>query len=196
MTSRKSKPRWLKLRYWPHLNIPLDNSRLHDYYGCVITKHKPARKAPAPKAPLGEQVFISLIRTADALTRKAEALLKPTGLSGAQYNILRILRGAGEDGLACREIGDRLISRDPDLTRLLDRLDSRGLIARSREIKDRRVVKTRITADGLRILHDLDEPVQSLHRKQLQRLSEKQLRQLLFLLEQARAEEEPPETPE
>ena len=130
------------------------------------------------------------------MTRKAEALLKPTGLSGAQYNILRILRGAGEDGLACREIGDRLISRDPDLTRLLDRLDSRGLIARSREIKDRRVVKTRITADGLRILHDLDEPVQSLHRKQLQRLSEKQLRQLLFLLEQARAEEEPPETPE
>ena len=162
----------------------------------MVKRHQPARITPAPKAPLGEQVFISLIRTADALTRKAEALLKPVGLSGPQYNILRILRGAGEGGLACREIGDRLISRDPDLTRLLDRLDSRGLIARSREIKDRRVVKTRITADGLRILHDLDEPVQSLHRRQLQRLSEKQLRQLLFLLEQARTEEEPPETPE
>jgi DNA-binding MarR family transcriptional regulator len=161
----------------------------------MVKTHQLARKAPAPKAHLGEQVFISLIRTADALTRKAEALLKPVGLSGAQYNILRILRGAGEDGLACREIGDRLISRDPDLTRLLDRLDSRGLIARSREIEDRRVVKTRITADGLRVLRDLDEPVQHQHRKLLLRLSEKQLRQLLFLLEQARAQEEAPDAP-
>ena|ERR1700681_4536072 len=162
----------------------------------MTKRRKPARKTRTPNAHLEEQVFVSLIRTADALTRKAEALLKPAGLSGTQYNILRILRGAGEGGLACGEIGDRLISRDPDLTRLLDRMESRELIARSRELKDRRVVKTRITAEGQRILRDLDEPVQNLHRKQLLRLSEKQLRQLLLLLEQARAQVEAQETPE
>lgn len=149
-----------------------------------------------PKANLQGQVFVSLIRTADAFTRGAEALLKPAGLSGAQYNILRVLRGAGEDGLACREIGGRLISRDPDITRLLDRMESRGLIARARELKDRRVVKTRITAEGLRILRELDEPVQDLHRKQLCRLPEKQLRQLLLLLERACAQAEVPDSPE
>jgi DNA-binding MarR family transcriptional regulator len=159
----------------------------------MTQRHKTPRKPRTPKSSLGEQVFISLIRTTDAVTRKAEALLKPVALSGTQYNILRILRGAGASGLACREIGDRLISRDPDLTRLLDRLDSRGLIARSRELDDRRVVKTRITLEGLQILRDLDEPVQSLHRKQLLRLSQKQLRQLLLLLGLARGEGKPPE---
>jgi DNA-binding MarR family transcriptional regulator len=162
----------------------------------MVKKHKPEQKALTPKALLEGQVFVSIIRTADAFTRGGEAVLKPARLSGTQYNILRILRGAEEGGLACREIGDRLISRDPDLTRLLDRMESRELIARSRELKDRRVVKTRITAEGLRILHDLDEPVQNLHRKQLLRLSEEQLRQLLLLLEQARAQVEAQETPE
>jgi DNA-binding MarR family transcriptional regulator len=162
----------------------------------MARKHKTTRKARAPKPDLEGQVFVTLIRTADALSRGAEALLKPAGLSGTQYNILRILRGAGEGGLACREIGGRLISRDPDITRLLDRMESRGLIARARELKDRRVVKTRITAEGLRILGDLDEPVQEMHRKQLHRLSEKQLRKLLLLLEQARAQVEAPASPE
>jgi DNA-binding MarR family transcriptional regulator len=158
----------------------------------MIKKHKPAEKLLTPKALLEARVFVSLIRTADAFTRGGEAVLKPAGLSGTQYNILRILRGAGEGGLACREIGDRLISRDPDITRLLDRMESRGWIARSREIKDRRVVKTRITADGLRILRNLDEPVKNLHRKQFRGLSERQLRQLLLLLEQVRAQIETP----
>ncbi len=99
---------------------------------------------PGPQAALEARVFVSLMRTADALARGAEALLKPFNLSGTQYNILRILRGAGEKGLACREVGCRLISRDPDITRLLDRMESRGLIARAREAQDRRVVKTRI----------------------------------------------------
>ena len=141
------------------------------------------------------QVFVSLLRTADTLTRGAETLLKPFGLSGQQYNILRILRGAGDCGLACREIGCRLISRDPDITRLLDRMESRGLIVRTREETDRRVVKTRITADGLRNLHDLDEPVRELHRRQLRGLPAKQLRQLSLLLERARAQVEAPDSP-
>jgi DNA-binding MarR family transcriptional regulator len=145
-----------------------------------------------PQAGLEPQVFVSLMRTADALARGAEAMLKPYGLSGTQYNILRILRGAGEKGLACREVGGRLISRDPDLTRLLDRMESRGLIARAREAQDRRVVRTRITAEGLRLLGELDRPVRDLHRRQLGHLPERQLRQLSNLLDRAR---EPLEEP-
>ena len=140
----------------------------------------------APQAALEAQVFVRLMRAADALSRGAEALLKPFNLSGTQYNILRILRGAGEKGLACREIGCRLISRDPDITRLLDRMESRGLIARARETKDRRVVTTRITAEGLRLLAELDEPVDQMHQRQLGHVPAKQLRQLSKLLDRAR----------
>jgi DNA-binding MarR family transcriptional regulator len=140
----------------------------------------------APQAALEARVFVSLMRAADALSRGAEALLKPYSLSGTQYNILRILRGAGDKGLACREIGCRLISRDPDITRLLDRMESRGLIARARETKDRRVVTTRITAEGLRLLAELDEPVDEMHRRQLGHVPAKQLRQLSQLLDLAR----------
>jgi DNA-binding MarR family transcriptional regulator len=139
-----------------------------------------------PHAALEAEVFVSLLRTADALARGAEALLKPHGLGGTQYNVLRILRGAGEKGLACREVGGRLISRDPDITRLLDRMESRGWIARAREAGDRRVVRTRITPEGLRLLAGLDEPVRELHRRQLRHLPEKQLRQLSALLDRAR----------
>jgi DNA-binding MarR family transcriptional regulator len=146
-------------------------------------ERKPKRD---PHAALEAQVFVSVLRTADALARGAEALIKPYGLSGTQYNILRILRGAGEKGLACSEVGGRLISRDPDMTRLLDRMESRGLIARARETDDRRVVKTRITPEGLRLLADLDEPVRELHRRQLRHLPEKQLRLLSTLLDRAR----------
>jgi len=143
---------------------------------------KPKRTA---RTDLEAHVFVAVIRTADALSRGAEAVLKPAGLSGTQYNILRILRGAGEPGLACSEVAGRLISRDPDMTRLLDRMESRGWIARAREEKDRRVVKTRITAEGLRILGNLDVPVRELHQRQLHHIPEKQLRQLAALLERA-----------
>lgn len=133
-----------------------------------------------------EQVFVTLLRTADALSRGGEELLKAHDLSPTQYNVLRILRGAGENGLACREVGERLISRDPDITRLFDRLESRGLIARAREATDRRVVKTRITKEGLDLLRQLDGPIQEFHRRQLGRMSQRQLRQLYHLLERAR----------
>jgi len=144
------------------------------------------RTAPGPD--LHAQVFLCVMKTADAFARGAEAVLKPAGLSGTQYNVLRILRGAGEQGLACSQVGERLISRDPDITRLLDRMESRGWIARTREEKDRRVVKTRITKEGLRILAALDAPVQALHQRQLKHLPERQLRQLASLLDRARAE--------
>ncbi len=134
----------------------------------MISRRSTRTPKPAPQQDLEAQVFLNVMKTADALARGAEAVLKPAGLSGTQYNVLRILRGAGEHGLACSEVGERLISRDPDMTRLLDRMESRGLIARAREEKDRRVVKTRITPEGLRILAELDDPVRELHRRQLQ----------------------------
>jgi DNA-binding MarR family transcriptional regulator len=135
---------------------------------------------------LEAEVFVSLLRAADLLARGAEGLLKPYNLSATQYNILRILRGAGPGGLACSEVGGRLITRDPDLTRLFDRMESRGLISRAREADDRRVVKTRITEEGLRVLAELDAPVRQTHRKQFSHVPQKQLRQLAALLERVR----------
>ena len=143
-----------------------------------------------PKTSLEAQVFVNLLRAADSLTRGAEALLKPSGLSGTQYNVLRILRGAGPEGLLCREIGCRMISRDPDITRLLDRMESRGLISRTRGEEDRRVVKTRITPEGLRMLNELDAPVQELHRRQLHRLPVGELQKFSRLLERVLASTE------
>jgi len=167
---------------------PLDSSRYDEYRTDMLSK----RRAPESNRPrrqdLEADVFVGVLRTADALSRGAEALLKPAGLSGTQYNVLRILSAAGEQGLACSEIGGRLISRDPDITRLLDRMESRGWIARAREQQDRRVVKTRITGEGRRILAELDAPVRELHRRQLHHIPQKQLRQLSILLERARAQ--------
>jgi DNA-binding MarR family transcriptional regulator len=153
-------------------------------------KRTPARRAPTPETLLEAEVFVNLLRTADALARGAEALLKSAGLSATQYNVLRILRGAGSEGLACSEIGCRMISRDPDITRLLDRMESRGLIARARGKEDRRVVKTRITAEGLRVLEKLDAPVRDLHLRQLHHIPAKELQQLSRLLERVRSNEE------
>jgi DNA-binding MarR family transcriptional regulator len=164
-------------------NIPLDNSRYNEYCWLMQRAAKPNRNR---QVSLEARVFVSLLRTGDALARGAEALVKPYNLSGTQYNILRILRGAGEKGLACREVGELLISRDPDMTRLLDRMESRGLIARAREAQDRRVVKTRITQEGLRLLEELDQPMRELHCRQLRHLPAKELRQLLKLLDRAR----------
>lgn len=132
-----------------------------------------------------EAVFIELLRTSDVLTRGVVEVLKKGNLSPTQYNVLRVLRGTRQ-GLTCGEIGGRLITRDPDITRLLDRMERRGLISRSRESRDRRVVLTRITPEGLRLLSRLDGPVQKAHRRQLGRLGPKRLRELSELLQAAR----------
>ncbi|MEK7204318.1 MAG: MarR family transcriptional regulator [candidate division NC10 bacterium] len=134
-----------------------------------------------------DEAFVNLLRTVDALMQGVAATLKPAGLSPAQYNVLRVLRGAGPDGLACREIGERMIAKDPDITRLLDRLEERDLISRSRDRADRRVITTRITDKGMRILKELDKPIEELHVKQLGHLGEQRLRSLVDLLEAARA---------
>src|SRR5437899_87387 len=119
--------------------------------------------------------------TSDVLARRLEPVLKAAEISPTQYNVLRILRGAPE-GLPCGEIASRMITRDPDITRLLDRLEKRGLISRCRETKDRRMVMARITPEGLNLLARLDEPVQTAHRKQLGHLGGERVRALTELL--------------
>ena len=143
----------------------------------VQTKSSPGTRRTSPE----EAVYVDLLRTADMLSRPVSLLLKNMDLSPAQYNVLRILRGSS-GGLTCGEIGKRMITRDPDITRLLDRLEERGLISRSRDTKDRRTVVARITPEGLRLLDRLDEPVQAVHRRQLGHLGRERLRQLSALL--------------
>ncbi len=143
-------------------------------------------KQTKPFASAELEAFLNLQRTADALARGLAEVLKPAGLSGPQYNILRILRGTSPAGCACRELGERMVTRDPDITRLLDRLEARGLVARERGREDRRVVKTCITEKGLRVLAELDAPIMALHRRLLGHLGERRLRTLIRLLEAAR----------
>jgi len=139
------------------------------------------RRAPCPE----EAAFLDLLRTCDLLSRGPGQVLKTEDLSATQYNVLRILRGAPE-GLPCGEIGSRMITRDPDITRLLDRLEKRELISRCRETKDRRMVMARITPEGLKLLARLDAPVEESHRKQLGHLGRDRLRALTELLHACR----------
>ncbi len=132
-----------------------------------------------------EAAYVDLARTTDLLSRPVAQLLKTEDLSPAQYNVLRILRGCPE-GLTCREIGNRMITRDPDVTRLLDRLEKRGLISRNRGEKDRRLVLTRITAEGADLLARLDQPVRDLHRRLLGHLGAERLQALGQLLQACR----------
>ena len=150
---------------------------------------KEAAGSGKSRRPLGcpeETVFLDLLRTTDQLSRGVAHVLKSEDLSPTQYNVLRILRGAPE-GLSCGEIANRMITRDPDITRLLDRLEKRGLISRCREVEDRRTVMARISAEGLKLLGRLDEPVITAHRNQLGHLGRERLRVLAELLRVSRS---------
>jgi len=139
---------------------------------------------PRPVSSPEEAAYLELVRTTDMLSRPLSQLLKPEELSSNQYNVLRILRGA-RGGLPCGEIGNRMITRDPDITRLLDRLEKRELIARWRDAVDRRVVMAKITPGGMKLLARMDEPVQEAHRRQLGHLGRKRLKALTDLLQAA-----------
>jgi DNA-binding MarR family transcriptional regulator len=141
---------------------------------------------PRRNANPEEAAFLDLLRTTDLLTRGPALVLKTEDLSATQYNVLRILRGAPE-GLPCGEIADRMITRDPDITRLLDRLGKRGLISRRRDAKDRRMVLTRIAPEGLAVLARLDRSVQEAYRKQLGHLGRERLKALAELLSACRS---------
>ncbi len=140
-----------------------------------------------PFVSLEEETYLNLVRTADALTRELELLLQPYGLTTTQYNVLRILRGAGEEGSTCSGISERLLAFDPDVTRLLDRLEKVQLVQRSRSTTDRRVVMTTITKAGLELLGKLDAPVESLLKQQFQGIGRERLRQLVTDLEEIRS---------
>jgi DNA-binding MarR family transcriptional regulator len=144
-------------------------------------------KQNKPFPSLEDEAYLNLLRTTDALVRKEVEALKAWGLSPTQYNTLRILRGAGEAGVTCREMSERLLTKDPDITRLVDRLETRGLIQRGRSDQDRRVVRMRITKAGLKLLAELDAPAMQWTREQLGHMSKEQLRGLIQLLELARA---------
>ncbi len=141
----------------------------------------------APRRNAEQAAFLNILRTADVLDAEVSALLKPMALSATQYNVLRILRAAGKKGLPSGQIASRMLTRDPDVTRLLDRLEGRGLIARQRGWSDRRVVSAAITAEGQKLLAGLDRPILQLHRRQLSRLGRERLKQLAELLRLARA---------
>ena len=146
-----------------------------------------SKSKPKPSECKEEVVYLELCRTTDMLSRRLAGLLKSEDLSANQYNVLRILRGS-PDGLPCGEIGNRMITRDPDITRLLDRLEKRDLISRCRETKDRRMVMAKATPEGLKLLARIDEPVRETHRSQLGHLGRKRLRALTELLQAARAQ--------
>jgi DNA-binding MarR family transcriptional regulator len=139
-----------------------------------------------PFSSLQQEAYLSVVRTTSTLTDQVEDLLKPYGISGTQFNVLRILRGAGEGGLCRNELRDRMLTRMPDMTRLLDRMEEAGLVTRSRERDDRRMVLTRISDRGRELLKQVDRPVSELHRQQLARLTDTQLRSLIDLLEKLR----------
>ena len=133
-----------------------------------------------------QEAYLGVVRTAADLEHDLSEMLRDHGITPTQYNVLRILRGAGEKGLFRGEVGERMLTPVPDATRLLDRLDSAGLIRRTRDTEDRRFVRTQITAKGLRILAALDEPVLELHREQFDVLSKDQVGTLIELLDRVR----------
>jgi DNA-binding MarR family transcriptional regulator len=143
-----------------------------------------------PFASLEEEVLLNFLRTADRLTGSVESAIKPMGLSPTQYNVLRILRGVNPQGIGCQEIARRMITRDADITRLLDRLQERGLVHRQRQTDDRRVVHITITPAGLAMLAELDPIIVDLNQKLLRHLGTQRLKMLLELIEEARKHSE------
>jgi DNA-binding MarR family transcriptional regulator len=139
-----------------------------------------------PIPSLEEEAYLNVQRTANMLLQGLTEVLRRHDLTPTQYNVLRILRGAGDKGLTAGEVGDRMITRDPDVTRLLDRLEKRGLAERWRCTHDRRVVWTRITPAGLASIAPLDDEIAQMHLSQLGHLGEERLTSLIALLESSR----------
>ena len=140
-----------------------------------------------PFKSVEEEALLSIARTAALIEHSGTEALKPFGLTTTQYNVLRILRGAGDTGLCRNEVGERLVTRVPDVTRLLDRMEATGLITRRRSGSDRRYVTTLITEKGLTLLSKIDRELAAIHGRQLGHVTQKRLRDLIDLLEEVRA---------
>jgi DNA-binding MarR family transcriptional regulator len=144
-------------------------------------------KQKKPFSGVHEEVVLAAMRTADLLQLPMNEVLRAAGLTQSQYNVLRILRGAGGEGLPCGEISERMVRRDPDLTRLLDRLESSGLVTRARGTTDRRVVRAFISENGKKLLAELDHPVEQSLKQALAHMPASRLKQLLDLLDEIRS---------
>jgi DNA-binding MarR family transcriptional regulator len=140
----------------------------------------------SPRAAANAEVHITLLKVVNQLMGELAAVLKPADLSLSQYNVLRILRGAGPDGASCGHVVERMFQRDPDATRLFDRLVRRGLIERARDARDRRIVRSRITLAGLELLASLDGPMDDVHNRHLGHLSDRRLGELRGVMESLR----------
>jgi len=156
-------------------------------------QHEIGKKKPFEHAE--EEAYLNLIRSAASLAVEFERLFRRHDLSEAAYNALRILRGhrgsrTEAHGLPCSQIGEIMVARVPDVTRLADRLEESGLVERVRCEKDRRVVYVRITEKGLKVLAALDKPVIELHKRQMSHLSARELGELSRLLYKARHPEQ------
>jgi DNA-binding MarR family transcriptional regulator len=149
-----------------------------------------------PFATIEEELLASMLRTANVLQERFEQAVRPFNLSLTQYNVLRILRGAEPRGRTCGEIGERMIAREPDVTRLLTRMENAGLIRRTRDGEDRRVVMTRIAPRGLKLLDEIEPHLREIGGL-LRPIGERKIEKMLRLLDEVRAhvrgEEEQPE---
>lgn len=139
-----------------------------------------------PFANPASEATVSLLLTADLVRRAVTAVVEPTGVTLQQYNVLRILRGAGKQGLPTLDIAGRMVEQTPGITRLIDRLESKELVLRERCKTDRRQVFCRITAAGLALLAQVDQPLRDAEETALAALTERQLSQLMNLLDLAR----------
>ena len=140
---------------------------------------------------LDQEVYLTLVITSSQLSYELDVLMRKHGLTQPQYNVLRILRGAGRDGLGRNEIRERLVTSMPDVTRLLDRMQAAGLILRKQCEVDRRQTKTTLTEAGTRIVRKLDPPLDKLHRKHTAGIQESELKTMLAVLSRLRANAEP-----
>ncbi len=153
-------------------------------------------KQRKPFESLEQEVFLEVLRTGTALVHDLVDVLRRFGLTQPQYNVLRILRGAGPAGLPSGEVGERMVvSREPDVTRLLVRMEARGWVQRKRRAENRRIVAVHITEKGLRLANALDEPVRRMHMRQLHHMTRHELDTLATLLERARQERVQPAKP-
>jgi DNA-binding MarR family transcriptional regulator len=164
----------------------LDNKCCNIYCSHKCPSLKTEIKKTAPFSSMREEVSLNILRTAALLEHAVAERLKTHGLTPTQYNVLRILRGAGSEGLCRNEVRERMLNPVPDTTRLLDRLESAGLVVRDRSQEDRRFVTAWITDRGLALLADLDEPVSRMHEDLLGHMKDSDLDRLRKLLQESR----------
>jgi DNA-binding MarR family transcriptional regulator len=140
---------------------------------------------PFPRA--SAEAFLSILRTAALLEHQIGEVLRPHGITTTQYNVLRILKGAGSQGLCGREIAERLVSRVPDVSRLLDRMEELGLLTRKRDSEDRRHVTARITNQGLKIIEKATPDLEAVESSRFRNLPAESVQSLIETLDDVRA---------